>query len=472
MTIEIARLVETIEPQETVLLFGAGSSTPSGVPTGSQLAAFLASTFGLEAEGYSLSEVASLVEERFSRRRLVDALRKKFKGIHPTRGLLNLPLYTWKSLYTTNYDNLIEQSYLHQGSDLTVYTSNFDFTIHENQQATKLFKLHGTIDKDIVDGNMSRLIITQTDYDNTGSYREVLFDRFKGDIAGAHLVIVGHSLQDDDIREIVDRAANLDSRSPGAFRISLLVYTRDDNRALLLEKRGFKVCFGGIDDFFSGLTHKMPARLAHQDSEDPLDLVPALRPVTVDVEHASGAMPDASAMFNGWPASYADILQGLTFERNVAEDLEQGLRETGVLCAVVLGASGVGKTTAARQAVQRMRQHDWLCWEHQRDYTLNVRAWIDLARALRDRARTGLLLVDEAHEHLQEVNDLVDRLVAEELWSLKLICVSTRNHWNPRIKTPVFLQARQRLQDGKARGEGDRGVAEPCGHQCLNWCPC
>src|SRR5439155_14126826 len=104
MPVQIARLIDSINPEKTVLLFGAGSSAPSGVPIAPQLAIHLATTFGLDAAGYSLSEIASLAEQRHSRRELVDALRTMFRGVRPTGGLLNLPLYRWKSLYTTNYD--------------------------------------------------------------------------------------------------------------------------------------------------------------------------------------------------------------------------------------------------------------------------------------------------------------------------------------------------------------------------------
>lgn len=283
MPIEIARLIDSITPEKTVILFGAGSSAPSGLPSAAQLATQLAAAVGLSSEDYSLSEIASLVEQRLSRRELVETLRSMLGSARPTGGLLNLPLYDWKSLYTTNYDDLIEQSYRRRNRDLTVYSSDFDFTVHDRPEATKLFKLHGTIDKDIVDGNASRLIVTETDYDQTGNYRDSLYDRLKGDMIGGHLVIIGQSLQDQDIRDIVNRAADLGSKAPGAWRLSLFLYTRDDNRAQLFEKRGFTVCFGGIDDFFAELARKLPASAIKRDSEDPLDVVPALRPVTIDV---------------------------------------------------------------------------------------------------------------------------------------------------------------------------------------------
>lgn len=445
MSVEITRFVDSITPQQTIILFGAGSSAPSGLPSAAQLAEQLASIIGLASQDYSLSEIASLVEQRLSRRELVETLRSTLRNARPTGGLLNLPLYDWKALYTTNYDDLIEQCYRRRNRDLTVYSTDFDFTVHDHPEATKLFKLHGTIEKDTVDGSASRLIITETDYDQTGNYRDSLYDRLKGDMIGGHLVIIGHSLQDRDIREMVNRAADLGSKAPGAWRLSLFLYTRDDNRAQLFEKRGFTVCFGGIDDFFAQLARKLPTERIDQNSQDPLDKVPALRPVTIDVAHLSEAKPDFGNMFNGWPATHADILAGLTFERMVAEEIDHVLRASDALCAVLLGASGVGKTTAARQAVQRLRQHGHVCWEHQVDHSLDARGWVEVAHSLATTGVNGVLLIDEAHVHLQQINNLIETLISEKLSALKLICVSTRNHWSRRIKTPNIFKVGREL---------------------------
>lgn len=457
MTVELAHFIERIEPNRTVLLFGAGSSVPSGAPSADQLRRHLAGKFNLPSDNFTLSELASLIEQRVSRRALVEAIRERFGILAPTRGLLNLPLYPWKSLFTTNYDDLIEQCYKRQGRDLTVYSSNFDFTTHENPLATKLFKLHGTIDKDISDGNVSRLIITDADNDATAEYREGLYHRLQGDLVGGHLVVIGHALQDADIREIVNRTAALAAKAASAWKMSLLLFEKDEHRASLFESRGFTVCFGGIDEFFSSLAQNFPRGAIIPDPKDPLYSAPDLRPSTIDVEHETAIPCDVSAMFNGRPASYSDIANGLTFERNVAEEVTNFIDLPTSICAVILGASGVGKTTAARQAVQHLRRSGHLCWEHFTDHVINVRAWTQLAKQLHADHRHAILVVDDAHSHLQEFNDLVDGLVSNRLTNLKLIAISTRNHWNPRVKSPNIYKLGQEFILGRlAANEIDR----------------
>ena len=145
--------------------------------------------------------------------------------------------------------------------------------------AVKLFKLHGTIEKDISDGHAGRIIITNSDYDHTEDYRQSLFDQFKSDLAGAHLIIIGHSLADPDIKDVVARAVAINSQSLGGGRIALMLYSKDEDRAALYENRGIEVCFGGIDEFFAELARKKSTSAAKvSEIEDNLALGLILRP--------------------------------------------------------------------------------------------------------------------------------------------------------------------------------------------------
>ena len=442
MVESVSSLVERIQPTRTVLLFGAGSSLPSNAPSSEALTTLLSTRFGLPGTGFSLSEIAALAENKVGRREVILTLRERFQSLKPTGGLLNLPLYNWKSIFTTNFDDLIEQCYSRRELPVTVYSSNFDFTIPDNPTAPKLFKLHGTIEKDEVDGHRYRLILTSGDYDLTSSYREQLYDRLKGDLAGALLIIIGHSLADPDIREIVNRASAINTQVENGGQIVLFLYTTDLDRASLYEMRGIKVCFGGIDQFFSGLTAKQFGLTPTGHSEDPLDRRAALRPITFDVAHASDIrLSDPGAMFNGRPATHADILAGLTFERTVTDDIATHLLSEDVMAATLLGASGVGKTTASRQVLQKLRREkNVICWEHKKDLPLLANEWVTMANDCREKGVSAVLMIDDAHSHLYEINALADRLLAADNAHLKLLLVATRHQWNPRIKSATLYR--------------------------------
>lgn len=435
MTISIEALANDIKPAQTVLLFGAGASAPSGAPLADKLASNLCSQFGLP-NIYALNEVSGLIEIQRSRRDLIDALRTALKGVTPTKGLLNLPLHDWKSLYTTNYDRLIEQAYLKAGRPIHVIASDYDFSTSRTEGAVQLFKLHGDIDNDIVDGNHARIVISENDLVNTETYRDLIYDRFRGDIAGGHLIVIGHSLADPDLRPIIERATRISQRVPGAVNITLLMYAPDEARALLFESRGVRVCFAGIDEFFAALGRSASMLPASREAVAEGNLPANLRASTIDISHALTLRANVSAMFNGWPAQYADINADITFARSVVPKMTELFRDQSKLAGVLIGAGGVGKTTAARQCMLSLHKQGYRCFEHEGGHTLNAIAWGQYADEVRDTGNRLFLFIDDAHSHLPQIRILVDKMASEDNCPLRVILASSRHQWHPRIKPP------------------------------------
>lgn len=457
--IEVSRLATDLDPTKTLLFFGAGAALSSHAPSVARLLRHFEDAFKMSAAGYSLREFAGILENQFGRARLINELMVPFAHLKPTGSLLNLPLYKWKAIYSTNYDTLVEQCYKIKNVELSVIESNFDFGASNSPDSVKLFKLHGSIGKDIALGHSSRMIITDSDYDHTHSYREGLFDRFKSDFFGAHLVIIGHSLADEDIKAVANRAAELSARDGNSGRVTLMMFEEDANRAQLWERRGFQVCFGGLDQFFSALASKLPSStLYFKTAEVPFDHAPGLRPTTIDVSHAVTAESNVSNMFNGWPASYADIAANLTFARILQTPVIDFLDGPSAISAIILGASGLGKTTAARQILLAMHAKGYFCWEHKLDFDLSVNSWVAVAKSLSTFGRRGILFVDEAHLQLYQLNELIDALYTNKIFDLKIVLVSTRNHWNPRVKAAGFYKAGKEFRLPKLQSSEIEGL--------------
>lgn len=447
MSILLSEVVDGLNPSNTVLFFGAGSSIPSGAPSVDKLIKKVSEDFRIETEGYTLTEITSIAEEKRSRSELISCLRKLFERIRVTGSLLNLPLYDWKNIYTTNYDKLIEQSFEKKEKALSVISSNYDFKEQAYPEATKLYKLHGSIDKDISDGSQSRIIISEADYDNTSEYREALWDAFKHDLNGSNVVIIGYSLADQHIKDIVSRAISLNNKSFSPATINLILYTHDENRAALFERRGVKVAFGSVDDFFIELQKKnLPDSLVYKSTGDPLDALDILHPVTFRVEdELRNIEKNVGAMFQGWPATYSDIKANLTFDRAIAREAEDVLRDPTRLCCCILGASGMGKSTAARKVILSLKEKGFHCWEHKSSHKLLFNEWRMIGKSLLEKNELGIIFIDDAHNHLYEINNLIDLLSSDSNFNLKIILTSSKNHWYPRVKTPSFFQKGKEL---------------------------
>lgn len=454
MPVSMEDFVNRVNPEKTVLLLGAGASIPSGAPSVNDLIKHYAEKYDLDSS-LTLSEITFLAGKKTSRREIINDLRKFFLHIKPKGGILRIPRWSWKSIFTTNYDTLVEEAFQKSKKKCRVYSSNFDFHIEEEDYDCELFKIHGTIDKDVCDANQSRIILTVDDYDQTETFREQLYDRLRGDIAGADLVIVGNSLSDPDMDEIVRRAAKINSECLSPRQVTILVYAKNDVRAQLQERKGLKVVYGSLDEFLIRLDSTPPKLTSSvsMKSDEVLAGTHILNALIEVSEVSNGAEADVSSMFNGWPASHREIEAGLTFERDVSREIARHFEEASVLSGVVLGAAGVGKSTAARQALQQLRRAGFRAWEHINEHTLSVSNWRKIAANLKDHALVGVLLVDEAHSHLHQLNELMDLLVADDNPNLKILAVSTKSNWLPRTRTPNFNKCGKEFWLSKLSGD-------------------
>jgi hypothetical protein len=77
--VELSVLTRDIDPERTVLIFGAGSSIPSGAPSVGQLQEHFAKKFNVSNIGYTLAEQTGIIENRTrDRARLILELRSQF----------------------------------------------------------------------------------------------------------------------------------------------------------------------------------------------------------------------------------------------------------------------------------------------------------------------------------------------------------------------------------------------------------
>lgn len=440
MIVEIADLAAKIEPSKTVLILGSGSSVPSGGLSGTQLAASLASKFKLDQDGFSLSEIAQIISDKMGRAALIGDVRRQLSGLNPASGMLNLPLYGWNSIFTTNYDSVVEKAFAKVQKEVRVVSSNFDFGKGKDNDSARLYKVHGTIDRDIVDGANSRIIISDEDYDLTSEYREMIWDRLRSDLIENDCIIIGQSLANQHLKDLLSKIGELKEKAYHSTSIYILLFEADPARAALYIRKNFKVCFGGIDDFFAEMAKSDQPVLKLEGVDAIFSGLHALHPATIFVRDAVGMPSSVERMYNGWPASWADVAGGLTFQRDLAYEAEHDLMQENANFAVFLGASGTGKTTAARQCVFQLQQAGFMAWEHSPDRELLVAEWTEVARRVKDTGQFGVLFVDNAHDHLHAINALADNFNKEELFNLKIVMASQRNEWNPRIKSPFLFR--------------------------------
>lgn len=438
MPISLDVLCAAIKPQNTMLLLGAGASIPSGAPSGNQLAHNLwRDVAKSEPQSDDLIETAGILERRYSRKLVIESIVSSFKKARPTGGLLGLPKFGWHSLFTTNFDQLTEAAYKAASVPLTPIRSNYDFTQRESRTETTLYKLHGCISQDRTLGHKASMILTEQDYEDFQQYRQSLFSLLQSGLLTGDVLIVGQSLRDRHLSDLVKKVLGYKQEgAPGD--IYVLVYDSDDLRAPLLEDKGAKIAFGGIDDFIHSMALNSPAPIFSSSGEEaPLPI--SLISIVENVEQARLLEPNVVKMFNGSSATFADIRAGATFERANYPLAIDNITNKHSPIMVIVGAAGVGKTTFARQILTDLHGKGYFAFEHKNDFLFQSQPWIAFESELRNKGLRAVLHLDECTRYLRQANLLVEHIASLDDSSLKVILTANAAQWGPRIKTAAIF---------------------------------
>lgn len=442
----VEALAAKINPAQTLLLLGAGASVPSGAPTGSELATYLARRLSPAPSGTDLMEIATIFEHRTTRRDLVEAIQERLRDLEPTGGLTLLPEFDWRSIFSTNFDLLVEKAYRRSRRPLAVIRSNYDW--QKGLTGAVLYKIHGCMTQDVGIGNRHRMVITDRDYDQVKEYHQLLFTALEADMLTCDTLIIGQSLADSHLKDVAKRAAALNQTAGTPGRVYLLVYNADPDRAVIFEQYGIDVTAGSLEKLLHAIAQvhvPVSSKTAEEEAadRDARDLPVSLRASTADCAHAKSLRPDPRRLFNGGAATYADIAAGYTIERAIETRLLETQQNARQIAIVLVGGAGVGKTTVARRLMSKRLGQGFICWEHVNTFPLDVDAWLRVEERLRASQRQGFLLIDDATDQLAAVNRLADGLGKLERTHLRLVITATSAQWQARRKTPVILQRSQ-----------------------------
>lgn len=126
-----------------------------------------------------------------------DSSRHEFIAPTPSHEALvqlDLPL-----LFTTNYDELIEQAYLAAGLPLRVTVSEPEFRARRAERPTRhLVKLHGSIDRP------ETIVLTRSDYAAARAERQEMLSFLRSEMTEATFLFVGFSLSDPNFNMLHD----------------------------------------------------------------------------------------------------------------------------------------------------------------------------------------------------------------------------------------------------------------------------
>jgi hypothetical protein len=188
------------------MFVGAGASQPAGFVNWKELLKEIAEELKLDVDRET--DLVALAQyywnHRGNRNRLNQILVEEFLKEHsPTithRKIATLPLHT---VWTTNYDGLLEQAFKEAGKRVDIKRRSSDFGITVRRASSTIYKMHG--DKDEV----AEAVLAKDDYETYNPKREVFTIALKGDLTLKTFLFIGISFTDPNLSYILSRVRQL-----------------------------------------------------------------------------------------------------------------------------------------------------------------------------------------------------------------------------------------------------------------------
>lgn len=181
---------------------GAGLSIPAGFVNWSELMRDIANDLGLKVEiETDLISIAQFhVNENNSRskinRKILEEFIEETEETENHKIIANLPI---SSIWTTNYDQLIEKSFLNNGKVPDVKYTNEQLLSNKPKRDLVIYKMHGDVN------HPTQAILTKEQYEQYHETHQPFVNALTGELTTKTFLFLGFSFTDPNLDYVLSR---------------------------------------------------------------------------------------------------------------------------------------------------------------------------------------------------------------------------------------------------------------------------
>lgn len=195
------------------IFIGAGISVPSGFKRWVELLKEMQEDIDLDISDHlDLTEVAQYIVNNNLNNK--GRILNKIVECYTTTDSVYLNKYhkilaqtNIKTIWTTNYDTLLEESFRHVPTVIRRCDTDL-LPIVDIDQKVEIIKMHGSVDSP----SPENLVITKEDYEDYFFTHPLTTERLKNDLLNKSFLFIGYSYRDSNIRSIMTQIRQLCSR--------------------------------------------------------------------------------------------------------------------------------------------------------------------------------------------------------------------------------------------------------------------
>jgi hypothetical protein len=189
-----------VRDEHAGVFVGAGVSMAAGYPSWSALLAEIGEELGVRSSDvHDLAALAQWsIQENGGATRVRNIIKRDIGQDRDVPQVLStLARLPTRTLWTTNYDRLIERAFASISRPLDVVSGAADLSLRATPGAARLFKMHGSIER------LDDIVISTDDYELYRSKRGSFLPLLQAHLTSMSMLFVGLSLTDPNIRHVL-----------------------------------------------------------------------------------------------------------------------------------------------------------------------------------------------------------------------------------------------------------------------------
>lgn len=427
-------LLRQFQSGNVVLFAGAGFSVGAqnrlkkDPPTGRDLSELLAEESGWKYDGEDLPVVYSQARMHLGASGLNGLLAELYKDCVPTNWHSLIASLYWYRIYTTNIDDVVENSYRLPGAVqiLDSITCPAPYQDHDQfYEHVQCVHLHGSV----LDFSKT-LTFTLEEFASQTAKPNPWYQAMVENMQSRSFVFVGTRLSESPFYHYL---ALRTQREAGTAEPRAKAYVVTPSispiRRRQFEDQNFVVIDATAEEFFSAIVpavqERIPSRIELLKNRYPhhIEAINAgifdlQKEVLRQFELVSGdALVSAAAsrtfFFDGAEPTWEDIRHNVDAEREITSELLIVLQESteGVQVFALTGQAGSGKSTTFRRLAFELARAGRIAYFSKMAQKLDQDAILSVLKALGDRHI--YVFLDDARSHVEAVNDLIRNLSSE-----------------------------------------------------------
>lgn len=213
----IKKFAERCKEDNAAIFLGAGMSVDAGLPSWKELFAPLANELDIDIENtnYQIYDIAQFYANKFGKNELYKKIGKEINRIlNSSKALDELCSMQCNSIWTTNFDHVLENNLNKAGKITNVISKEADLISCDLNKNINIFKLNGDI-RDI-----QNAVITKSDLEKYKEYHDYFLAFFKRELITKTFLFLGYSFTDSLVLPCISELGRaFDNNQPHHYTI-------------------------------------------------------------------------------------------------------------------------------------------------------------------------------------------------------------------------------------------------------------